>query len=186
MQAVFHDHTVVRTGFSPIPFAKGIGWGLMGGLIATLVMDLILMGFLVAAGMPAFTCFSIVGDTVSRMLSLNGVAITGSVLLGIATHYLVGPLMGAMFGAAAVKIISVAKVDALRVDSRKKVVVLAVLYAEILSQPMLAMASILLRMTASETLLWFGGSMLMHVIWGCVLGIIWCRGLRLPGAEKLI
>jgi hypothetical protein len=189
MQAASHDHPLVRTGFSHIPFAKGIGWGLMGGLIATLVMDLILMGSLVAAGLPAFTCFSIIGDTVARVLSPHGIAPMGSFLMGVATHYLVGPLMGAMFGAAAVKIIAaakstaVAKVDGLRVDSVRKMVVLAVLYAEILSQPLLAMSSILLRMTASETLQWFGGSMVMHIIWGCVLGIVWSLGLRLPGKE---
>jgi hypothetical protein len=183
MQAALHDHSRRRIALSPIPFFKGTGWGLLGGLIATLVMDLVLMGILVAAGLEALSCFSIVGDTVARLLSLNGLAIAGSIPLGIAAHYLIGPLMGAVFGAAAAKIITVAKANALRVGSRKKAIVWAVLYAEILSQPMLAMPPILLRMTGFEMLQWFGGSMVMHLVWGCVLGIVWSRGMQLQVSE---
>jgi hypothetical protein len=173
MQAALPDHLPMRVVLSQIPLANGIVWGFIGGLVATLVMDLSLMSALLVASMPALTCFSIVGDTVARSLSLNGLAITGSIPLGIAAHYLIGPLMGIMFGA-------LVKVNVLRVDSLKKVVILAVLYAEILSQPMLAIAPILLRMTASATLQWYGGSLIMHMIWGCVLGVVWSKGLRLP------
>ncbi len=70
-------------------------------------------------------------------------------------------------------------------DTLKKGIVLAVLYTEILSQPMLALAPILLRMTAPETLQWFGGSFGMHLIWGCVLGVVWSLGRRLSVAAHL-
>lgn len=146
--------------------ARGIGWGLTGGLAGTLVMDLVLMGALSTAGLPALTCFSIVGNTVARFFSILGIEITGGVLLGVATHYLVGPIVGAAFGA------TVAQIDALRVISLKKGIVLGVLYVEILSQPILATTPILLKMTALETLQWFGGSFVMHFLFGIVLGVI--------------
>lgn len=184
MQALFHHHLPMRDAFSQIPFAKGMVWGLVGGLVATLVMDLILMSILVLAGMSAFSCFSIVGDTVARLLSPDGMAIADSIPLGIAAHYLIGPLMGVGFGAAAAKSIAVAKDHSLRAGPLKKTVVLAVLYAEILSQPLLALAPILLQMPASETLQWYGGSLIMHMIWGCVLGVVWSQGLRLPVAAN--
>jgi len=180
MQAILQDHSRIKIEIRHISLARGLGWGLLGGLTATLVMDIILIGILVAAGLPALTCFSIVGDTAANLFSLGVVGTAGSIPMGIAAHYLIGPLMGSMFGAAAAKYIAVAKVKALRMDSLKKVIILAVLYAEILSQPMLAMASILLRMTASEVMQWFGGSLVMHMIWGGVLGAVWSRGLRLP------
>lgn len=152
--------------------ARGMMWGLIGGVVGTIVMDLILMGALSAIGLPALTCFSIVGNTAGRFLSLLGTELAGGVPLGVAAHYVIGPVVGMVFGAA------VASVDALRVRTAKKGVVLGVLYVEILSQPLLATSPILLKMTASETLQWFGVSALMHLIWGAVLGWVVSYGLQ--------
>lgn len=154
-----------------VTLARGTGWGLIGGLVGTFVMDLFLVGTLSAAGLPALTCFSIVGDTVASGFAIIGVELAGGVPLGVAAHYLIGPSIGALFGAA------VAKVDALRVDTLKKSVVLAVLYVEILSQPLLVTTPILLKMTTPETFQWFGVSFLMHLIAGAVLGLVICYGL---------
>lgn len=154
-----------------VTLARGTGWGLIGGLVATLVMDLVLVGVLSVAGLPSLLCFSIVGDTAASFFAIMGVEMGGGIPLGIATHYLIGPSIGALFGAA------VAKVDALRVDTLKKGVVLAVLYVEILSQPLLVTTPILLKMTTPETFQWFGVSFLMHLIAGAVLGLVICYGL---------
>lgn len=51
-------------------------------------------------------------------------------------------------------------------------------YMELMSQPILATAPIILKMTASETLQWFGVSFAMHLIWGVVLGAVVSYGLR--------
>jgi hypothetical protein len=141
-------------------------------------MDLILMGALSAVGLPAFTCFSIVGDTVARFFSLLGLQMAGSIPAGVATHYLVGPIVGIIFGIALVKI------DVLRVNSLKKAIILAVLYIEILSQPILATTPILLKMTLDETLQWYSIAFVMHFILGVVLGVIVTYGLRSTTLEK--
>ena len=159
-----------------VTLARGMGWGLMGGLVGTIVMDLILMGGLLAVGLPAFTCFSIVGNTAARFFSILGIEMAGGVPLGVAAHYLIGPVVGAIFGTA------VTQVKALRVDSLKKGVILAVLYVEILSQPILATTPLLLPMTAAETLQWFGVSFIMHLIFGIVLGAVVSYGLGLATA----
>lgn len=171
MQAVIRDDMRESTVLSSIPLVSGAGWGLLGGLVATLIMDAILMISLAAAGQPPLGCYSIVGDTMRDLLSLHGVG--NSIPLGVAAHYLIGPLMGAVYGAVG------ATLRVLRVDSLKKAVVRAVLYAEIFSQPMLVLPPILLHMPASSTLLWLGGAFVMHMIWGCVLGVVLSRGLRL-------
>ena len=147
--------------------------GAIGGLVGTLVMDLVLMAALSVAGLPAFTCFSMVGSTVARFFSILGIEIGSDVPLGMATHYLVGPLIGAIFGVA------VSQVNALRVDTWKKGIILAVVYVEVLSQPLLAMTPILLQMTLPETLQWFSGSFVMHLLWGVVLGLVVSYGMRL-------
>jgi hypothetical protein len=154
-------------------FLKGLGWGIMGGIAGTLVMDLLLMGVLLMLGQPAWTCFSIVGDTVARFLRMFGAQIAGGVPTGVVTHYVVGPLVGLLFGAA------VTLIPALRESTLKKILIAAFLYVEILSQPMLATTPILLKMKAPATLQWYVGSFVMHLILSIVLGLIVGCGLRL-------
>jgi hypothetical protein len=153
--------------------AREIGWGWIGGLAATGVMDLVLMGALSALGLPAFTCFSIVGDTAARFFSTLGIEIAGGISLGVATHYLIGPLVGVTFAIVLVNI------EVLRGITLRKAIFCAVLYVEIIAQPILAATPILLKMTADETLVWFGGSFVMHLIYGVLLGAIVQFGLSL-------
>jgi uncharacterized membrane protein YagU involved in acid resistance len=136
-------------------------------------MDLILMGALSAVGLPALTCFSIVGDTVARFLSMFGMQVAGGIPTGVVTHYWVGPLFGIIFGAV------VAMFPALRNRPLRKITITAILYVEILSQPILVTTPILLKMTVAEILQWFGGSFVMHAILAVVLGVIVGYGLRL-------
>jgi hypothetical protein len=154
-------------------FLMSLGWGTIGGIAGTLAMDLTLMAVLVAFGSPALTCFSIVGDTAAHFFSMQNVGMTGTILLGVVTHYTVGPLIGAIFG------LLLARVKALRAHTRKKSLLLGILYVEILSQPLLATTPILLKMSAAATLQWYGGSLIMHMIAGAVLGAVVGYGLRL-------
>jgi uncharacterized membrane protein YagU involved in acid resistance len=121
-------------------------------------------------------CFSIVGDTVSGFLALFGTQIAGGVPTGVVTHYVVGPLFGMLFG------VIVTRFPALRDGSLMKVTIAAFVYMEILSQPILATTPILLKMATPATLLWFGGSFVMHLILSIVLGAIVGYGL-LPSHE---
>ncbi|MBE0687047.1 MAG: hypothetical protein IH585_13740 [Anaerolineaceae bacterium] len=154
---------------------KSLGWGAIGGVTGTIAMDLTLMAILVAFGSPALTCFSIVGDTAANFFSMQNLGTTSTILLGVATHYTVGPLIGAIFG------LLVTRVRALRKSTRIKSLLLGILYVEILSQPLLATTPILLKMSAAATLQWYVGSFFMHLIAGAVLGLVGDRGLHLSG-----
>ncbi len=169
MELTLHNGTQAKE----VPLARGMAWGLVGGLAGTLVMDAILMAGLSAAGLSALICFSIVGNTVAQFFSILGFEVAGGVRLGIATHYLIGPLIGAIFG------VLVTQVKALRVNTPKKSILFAILYVEILAQPILATTPILLKMTAAETLQWFGFSFIMHFLMAVVLGAVVSYGLRL-------
>jgi hypothetical protein len=173
MEKAFQGVSQVKGQDSDTGLARGAGWGLIGGLAGTMVMDLVLTGALAAFGLPALTCFSIVGDTVARFFSTLGMEMAGGVPMGIAAHYLIGPVFGVLFG------LLINQVHALRVDTLKKCVFLAVLYVEILSQPILATTPILLKMTGPTTLQWYGGSFVMHFMLAVVLGIVVGYGLRL-------
>jgi hypothetical protein len=154
------------------PLVKRIAWGFLGGLAGTMVMDILLMAVLLALGQPAFMCFSIVGDTVSQFLATFGTNIADGIPTGVVVHYVVGPLVGMLFGAG------VTIFPVLRAGSWKKTAIAAIVYVEILSQPIVAMTPILLQMKTSDTLLWFGGSFVMHLIFGIILGVFVGHGLR--------
>ena len=173
MERTLQGNRRMTDQIAPISFSKGLGWGLIGGLAGTMIMDLVLMGTLSAVGLPALTCFSIVGNTVVRFFSIQSTEIAYAIQLGVITHYLVGPLFGAIFG------MLVARVEALRVNTLTKSILLAIIYIEILSQPMLATTPILLKMTIPATLQWYGGSFIMHLLMAVVLGSVVGYGLRL-------
>ena len=172
METTFQGNSRMSEHMMHAKLSFGMIWGSVGGAVGMLVVDLILMGTLFTVGLPPLICFSTVGNTAARFFSILGIEMLGGVPMGVATHYLVGPVLGAIFGAA------VAQVGALRVGTLKKCVVLAVLYGEIVSQPLFALMPILLKMGASETLLWFVGSITMHFIWGIVLGVVVRNGLQ--------
>ena len=99
-----------------------------------------------------------------------GTQIAGGVPTGVATHYVVGPLFGILFGAV------VTRLPALREGTLKKITIAAFVYVEILSQPILATTPILLKMKTPATLQWFGGSFVMHLIPEVVLAQLWGTG----------
>jgi hypothetical protein len=172
MEKILQDNMRMTGRITPISLSKGLWWGLIGGLTGTAIMDLALMGVLSAFGAPALTCFSIVGNTVARFFSIQDIEMERAIQLGIETHYLVGPLLGAIFGAVA------ARVETLRVNPIKISIILAIIYVEILSQPLLATTPVLLKMTVPATVQWYGGSFVMHLMVGVVLGAVVGRGLR--------
>ncbi len=179
METTFQDFSLAREQYPSGTFSKGILWGLLGGLAGTLLMDLFLMGILALASLSVFTCFSIVGDTVARFFSCLGVEITGSVAVGVITHYVIGPAIGAIFGAI------VAGVRRLREGTPKKCIVVSVLYVEILSQPLLAVSIFLLEMKWPVIAAWYGGAFVMHFILGVILAVMVNHGVRLPSEQVI-
>ncbi len=179
MAEAHQQHSQVEDSrVSRITPGRGIIWGLVGGLAGTIVMDAVLVGALLPLGLPAVISFSTIGDTAARFFSMPGLEMVAGLPLGAAVHYLFGFALGAIFGAA------VFRYGALRVDTTKKGIALGVLYIEVLSQPFLALSPILLKMTTSETLQWFGISAFMHLVYGAVLGVIVSYGLRRAATAK--
>jgi len=172
METTLHRNSRFQKYNMQVTLARDIKWGLIGGIAGTLVMELVLMGALAAVGMPALTCLSFIGDTVAQLWADFGIHLAGGVPMCLAAQYLIGALFGVIFGTM------LSKVSALHINSLKKGVLLAVIYAEIISQPLLAMTTILLKMTAKDTLLWYSASLMMHFLYGVVLGVIISCGLR--------
>ncbi len=148
---------------------RGIFIGAIGGLVGTIVMDLFGAAMFLALGGPASLSFSIIGDAAAAFFAMLGIAIAGGTPLGALLHYLIGLALGGILGVAVVRI------KVLRVDSLKKGIALGILFVEVMSQPLLIAAAIVLKMDASQTAQWFGVSFVMHLVYGGVLGAIVAR-----------
>jgi hypothetical protein len=146
--------------------------GVAGGVAATIVIDLVTVAVLPLMGLPADGGFSVIGDTAAGFLALFGIGAAGGVALGAVLHYLIGAVLGGIFGLAVVRF------PALRLSSIRKGVGLGILYTEIISLPILVLPPIILNWTTPEALWWFGFSAVMHAIWGAVLGTVMSFGLR--------
>jgi hypothetical protein len=160
------------------PLTRGMGWGFIGGLTGTMVMDGLLMVAFLALKLPALSCFSIVGDTASQLFFKLGLQMAGGIPTGVIAHYLIGPLFGILFG------VIMMMFPALRVATLKKTLLVAILYVEIFSQPILVTTPILMKMTISEILQWYGGSFVMHLMMATVLGaVMWYGMFHNPAAN---
>jgi hypothetical protein len=155
-------------------------FGLLGGLLATIVIDILTIALLLAMGLPWNFGFVLIGDTAAAFFALLGLDVAGGVPLGAALHYLIGVALGGLFGAA------VSRLRPLRLSSTRKAIGLGILYTEVISLPILATPPILLKMATADIVRWFGLSFFMHAIFGLVLGLVVLYGLRpkTPGAHS--
>jgi hypothetical protein len=172
METAFHRNSQVLEYNKKAAFARSTKLGLIGGIAGSLVMELVLMGALFVAGMPALTCLSFIGDTVAQLVAKFGIYLAGGVLMCLAAQYLIGAIFGVIFSTV------ISQVSTLHLNSLKKGILLAVLFAEIISQPLLAMTTILLKMSIMSTVLWYSASIVMHFLYGITLGAIVSYGLR--------
>jgi len=145
---------------------KGVMWGLIGGLVGTIIMDLVIAGFFWLMGMPVDLIYSFIGEVAQSFFLRIGIDAPSAVPLGAFVHFFLGLALGGLFGFA------VSKIRALRVESLKKGVLLGILYIEVASQPILVTAPLLRKMTPSDILQWYGLSTVMHLIYGIVLGAV--------------
>ncbi len=177
MKTTLQDNAKVRQPMVDFALARGIGWGLLGGLAGTVTMDIVLIVASPMLGLNGIQSFSVIGDTAARFFTLLGLGLTGGVPTGLTVHYLAGPMLGAIFGAA------VTRFNALWPGTLLKGIGLGVLYVEVASQPLLATTPILLNMSAQDTAFWYALSTGMHVLYGAALGAVVSYGLRRTASQ---
>jgi hypothetical protein len=160
---------------------RGIGWGLIGGFIATIALDISSVVTLGALGYPGGLpmYFSMVAGTSAGFFSRIGLPMTGSLLMGGIVSYLIGMGLGAIFGA------SVSQVNGLRVDKTKRFM-FCIIFVEVVTQPLVAAAPAILEggWTVTETWQWFLTSFYLHMIYAMVLAVSVDYGLQVAAREK--
>jgi hypothetical protein len=162
---------LLRRGISVNIFMRGMIVGMVGGLAGTFSMYLFGAGIFALLGWPTNTSFFIIGNSAAAFFSKLGIVLAGGVPLGMRLYYLIGLIMGAMFG------IAVVCLEPLHRASRQKMMGLGILYVEVLSVPLLAAGALALGMKAVVALLWFSISFVVHMVYGLVLGVVTSYGV---------
>lgn len=140
-----------------ITLTRAIGVGVIGSLIGTLVMDLVMVGEFSMMGLPPDTYLALIGSVVG-----------GGVAVGVVLHLFLGSLLGLVFSAA------VMRVDAFHIDSVRKGVGLGVL-AGMATIPLCVLFAIITGVPIARLLAF---SIVPHLVWGTVLGVIAGYALR--------
>jgi hypothetical protein len=129
---------------------KGIGFGLVGGLLGTILMDVVMMITFVSAGERADMFFTLVGERLGD-----------GAILGITLHCVVGMTGGFVFS------LLVLNVSALELKTIKKGLVFGVAAGAIT----VPLGCIPLAIWLGESILGvIAFSVLPHLVWGTVLG----------------
>lgn len=136
---------------------RGVGFGIIGGLVGTILMDVVMVLTFLLAGEPADAFFSMVGEKLGY-----------GPLAGVVVHNLVGITGGIVFS------LMVLNVGALRIDSSQKGVMLGI-----------AAGALTIPLGCIPLALWLGQpivgvvafSILPHLVWGVVLGFTVGYGL---------
>lgn len=138
-------------------FLKGVGFGIVGGLAGTVLMDIVMVLTFLIAGQPPDAFFYMVGERLGD-----------GALAGILVHNLVGLTGGFVFS------LLVLTISALNINSRRKGLMLGIAAGALtipfgciplaiwLNQPMLDVIAF---------------SILPHLVWGTTLG--WTVGYGL-------
>jgi hypothetical protein len=154
------------------PLVGEVQYGLLGGLVSTLVMDLVMIGLFAVSGKPLTIFFSFIGDAARALLTYFEITLSKSEPLGVLLHYFIGLSLGLLFG------LITQRLRVLGGASVRKYMVVAVIYTELASMVLLIPAVLLLTMSAAETVELFAFAIVFHAVWGAVLGFFVKRSLR--------
>lgn len=140
-----------RSGLSIVAF------GIVGGLVGTILMDAVMMVTFLLVGEPADLFFSTVGEKLG-----------GGAVIGVAVHNAIGMTGGIVFA------LFVIRVPALAIDSIRKGLILGV-----------TAGAITIPLGCIPLAIWLGEpivevisfSILPHLVWGTVLGCVVAQAL---------
>jgi hypothetical protein len=138
-------------------FLRGVGFGLIGGISGTFLMDIVMVLTFVIAGQPPDTFFSMVGEKLGY-----------GALAGVLVHNLVGLTGGFVFS------LLVLNVKALSVESRRKGLMLGITAGAFTIPFGCIPLAIWLNQPILDVIAF---SILPHFVWGTILG--WMVGYGL-------
>ena len=148
---------------------RGLGYGLVAGLVSTIVTDLVSLAifYFIGESLPSF--FALIGRS---FLTLINIDTAFPFWQGLGLHYSIGIITGLVLGVLT-QLINVSCFNTF-----KKSVLISIIITQIEGTTLFFLMSLILQIPQSEMLVMYGLGFILHLIWGSCLGLIVCLGRR--------
>lgn len=143
--------------------ARGSLYGIIAGIISTVVIDIVAFGILAAMGASLSSFFALIGRC---FLTLLGTDAADPVWQGLTLHYSIATLTGLVVG------ILTQRFHKLQFSSYRKGILLSVILAQVEGNSLFYLMSVIMKIPQSEMVFMYGMCFLLHLIWGACLGLI--------------
>jgi hypothetical protein len=149
--------------------ARGIKYGIVGGLMGTIITDLVslIIFFILGESLPDF--YTLFGKSFLTLFNLQA---DYPLWQGLTLHYSIGILTGLVVG------ILTQRISLLKFNTYRSSILIAVIITQIEGLTLFYLMSLVLNMPQSEMILIYGMGIFLHTVWGACLGSILCFGLR--------
>jgi hypothetical protein len=152
-----------------ISIMKGIKYGLVAGLVSTLITDAVSLIIFFFLGESLLSFFALLGKS---FLTLINVEETYPLWQGLTLHYSIGIITGLILG------ILTQRISLLRFNTYKKGIIIGVIITQIEGLTLFYLMSLILNIPQSEMMIMYGLGLFLHTIWGTCLGLILSFGQR--------
>jgi hypothetical protein len=149
--------------------ARGIKYGILGGLVGTIVTDLVSLIIFVIMGESLPDFYTLFGKS---FLTLFNIKAEYPLWQGLTLHYSIGLLTGMVVG------ILNQWISWLKFDTYRRSIIISVIITQIEGLILFYLMSLVLNIPQSEMIPIYCMGIFLHTIWGACLGSILCFGRR--------
>jgi hypothetical protein len=142
---------------------RGSIYGIIAGIISTVVIDIVALISLSAMGLSLASFFALIGRC---LLTLIGATAVDPVWQGLTLHYSIAILTGLVVS------LLTQRFHTLEFSSYRKGILLSVILAQVEGNSLFYLMSIIIRIPQSELVFMYGMCFFLHLIWGVCLGSI--------------
>ncbi len=148
---------------------RGLKYGLVAGLVSTVLIDLISLALFSFMGESLPDCFALFGKS---FLTLIGLEAEYPLWQGLVLHYSIGILTGLALGGLTYS------VKAWRFNTYKKGILIGVIVTEVEGAALFFFMSLILNIAASDMVRVYELGAVLHLVWGTFIGTIITFGQR--------
>jgi len=147
--------------------ARGIRYGIVGGLIGTIVTDLVSLVIFLITGESLPDFYTLFGRSFLTLFNLQA---DYPLWQGLTLHYSIGILTGLVVG------ILTQRISWLKFNTYRRSILIAVIITQIEGLTLFYLMSLILKIPQSEMMIVYIMGIFLHTIWGTCLGSILCFG----------
>jgi hypothetical protein len=154
--------------------ASGGIYGIIAGIVSTIIIDIVALIMLTAMGLSLASFFALIGRC---LLTLIGLDAADPVWQGVTLHYAIAILTGLVIG------LVTQRFHKLRFSSYRKGILLSCIIAQVEGNSLFYLMSVIIKIPQSELVFMYGMCFFLHLIWGVCLGFIisYCQQHKAPG-----